>query len=1038
MSIYVENHSEFSYDFREFPPGFEGKTRKKAKRAADAKTCLHKSQASREYDYTPKMLLTTLAQPSINNINSVRQQRIPKMTTPLKKVLLDAKHPNYHELVMRLLFCTTIVAGDSHYRIREVEIYHVNDPYTHQGDEQVSSTGGWYFHRTKPGGGWKGGTFMGLDISFAPVGTAGGVLIRGISRAPQKKKNGDTYQYIDGSCNCVREFLKACGVSKIKDLVGKSNFSWDALSPTGIFRLMEHEPMGTMGDPNSKKAMNPNATMEWKAVSRIGLSEPSKFPEKAKERQKYHLAPLRFLQAPYETKKEKTKIKNATEVGIFSKSEYMKMNQASTESKTGKCMKPPAKKNSPPDALVDSSDEDEDYVELPPHLQPLFDDSKEEPKFSAKSNIPVWYYWLNYGMDGKKRGWQRYGLEACEKLEGFVTKKGKQLSRTTWHLKSGFFSYEIDVSKMTQRNMKSGTIRPIRRVLPGEICNLKEPPLYIPLSRPTNLFESSDDSDDESIKGTEKHKASWPTDSSSEKPAKKVKIESKHDDLKLAPLFSGKHGHSWESILTETIEAQPEAAKFIGPKRSKDILPIREMTFRALMAVAPEENNLVVIGQAPYPRVESASGIAMFDTLIKDWDCSQFGKTTSLRCIAKAAAIAKGIIDQDATVKTMRKVFKEKDIVTPPEWFQAMLAQGVLLLNASLTNGSDISTAQHTNFWKPVLKAIIQEILRAKQDKFPKSSPKRRIGFLWWGNESFKTKKFLAPVFEEYKGDVDITHIEHYNPAAQGDKFTQPPNHFNSVNKALEEGKLEPIDWLPNKDWMKDHHLDEHAAFITDTQELHKMYLDRLQAGLDLTELKPILGIMDVQLLALPEACDEMGLKSTAISALSKVQKFNEKVLDDNEKGAVYLYTTNVLYRRLNEALRNPNRSKVKVYFNYLRVFLQAYAKMKAKPRVLYRGINKDLSKQYAEGAKVVWWNVSSCTPNVNVAKNFGGSSSSGTMFHVKTQTAVPIMHLSAYQSEEEYILAPGTTLKVESVVKKPNHATEIYLEEIEGKRLVE
>eukprot|EP00957_Ditylum_brightwellii_P077115 5860726-Ditylum_brightwellii.AAC.1 len=88
---------------------------------------------------------------------------------------------------------------------------------------------------------------------------------------------------------------------------------------------------------------------------------------------------------------------------------------------------------------------------------------------------------------------------------------------------------------------------------------------------------------------------------------------------------------------------------------------------------------------------------------------------------------------------------------------------------------------------------------------------------------------------------------------------------------------------------------------------------------------------------------------------------------------------------------------------------------MKAKPRVLYRGINKDLSKQYAKDATAVWWNVSSCTPNINVAKNFGSGSSSGTMFHVKTRTAVPIMHLSAYQSEEEYILAPGTELSLVS-----------------------
>jgi hypothetical protein len=36
------------------------------------------------------------------------------------------------------------------------------------------------------------------------------------------------------------------------------------------------------------------------------------------------------------------------------------------------------------------------------------------------------------------------------------------------------------------------------------------------------------------------------------------------------------------------------------------------------------------------------------------------------------------------------------------KWFQAMLSQGVLLLNAALTASSDdaISTAKHTAFWR--------------------------------------------------------------------------------------------------------------------------------------------------------------------------------------------------------------------------------------------------------------------------------------------------------------------------------------------------
>jgi len=189
---------------------------------------------------------------------------------------------------------------------------------------------------------------------------------------------------------------------------------------------------------------------------------------------------------------------------------------------------------------------------------------------------------------------------------------------------------------------------------------------------------------------------------------------------------------------------------------------------------------------------------------------------------------------------------------------------------------------------------------------------------------------------------------------------------------------------------------------------------------------------------SLPEACDGLGLRSAAESAVKRVGEFaSEAGLSPDEKGAIYLYTTNCLYRRLNEALRHPNRNKVTVYFEYLRVFLEAYSKMKAKPLSIYRGIRKDLSSQYTEGSLVTWWTVSSCTPNINVAKNFGGGSVGGTLFHVEAKSSVPIMGLSAYKSEEEYVLAPGTVLKVNKVEKKAGQAVQIYLEEVAGKRWV-
>lgn len=118
----------------------------------------------------------------------------------------------------------------------------------------------------------------------------------------------------------------------------------------------------------------------------------------------------------------------------------------------------------------------------------------------------------------------------------------------------------------------------------------------------------------------------------------------------------------------------------------------------------------------------------------------------------------------------------------------------------------------------------------------------------------------------------------------------------------------------------------------------------------------------------------------------------------------------------------------------YLHLFINAHKKLPGKKTMtLYRGIRKDLTPEYKKGSTVTWWSVSSCTPNIAVAKGFGGGSSDGTLFQVVTKTAAPIMALSAYKSEEEWILAPGTLLKVVSVTKKAGQAGVINLEEVEG-----
>jgi len=112
---------------------------------------------------------------------------------------------------------------------------------------------------------------------------------------------------------------------------------------------------------------------------------------------------------------------------------------------------------------------------------------------------------------------------------------------------------------------------------------------------------------------------------------KKTKTES---SLQLEELFSGSHGDSWKPVLTEALEHASNAPAFVGPNRSPDIMPLRELTFQALKPNPPVDWNVIVFGQNPYPRVESATGIAMFDNNIDSWDSPVFAKTVSMRILS--------------------------------------------------------------------------------------------------------------------------------------------------------------------------------------------------------------------------------------------------------------------------------------------------------------------------------------------------------------------------------------------------------------------
>ncbi|GAA0931350.1 ADP-ribosyltransferase domain-containing protein [Streptomyces thermoalcalitolerans] len=526
-----------------------------------------------------------------------------------------------------------------------------------------------------------------------------------------------------------------------------------------------------------------------------------------------------------------------------------------------------------------------------------------------------------------------------------------------------------------------------------------------------------------------------------------------NDPLALAELFKG-GGEPWLPLLKPVIEAQPDAAAFIGPGRGPDVVPVRELTFQALKPNPPHKWKVVVFGQNPYPRPESATGIAMFDNTFHDWKDSQFGRVVSIRCIIKAAAMWKYGIPKKTPIADIRKLLKEKDTVQPPEWFQAMLTQGVLLLNAALTASSDgpRGAEPHTAFWRPVVERIVEEILKAKQDA---DEEDRGVVFAWWGAHARSLKKVVLQLQKKYPG-VDVRHIDHANPAAQGDIFCDG-DHFAVVNDALASLGTDTVDWLPSKGWDRAAADGDGAngalakrmgAFITSTMELHQLYLERLASVRDEGLVLPaITGVFDTPLMDFQDAIAPVAKVLPGLKGhIERSHEFGKMRADEPEGAglsaeaiaALYLYTCeSAFYRELNAVLRSPDRSRLVPYLPYLRLLFAAVSQLPTRTEPLWRGVPLDLRSQYPLGKTVTWWGVSSCTSEPNVARAFLGSRGKRTLFEVVPSRAVGIRSFSAFTGEEEFILLPGTQLKVTEVKAGRGGLCTVRLTEVDGEPLV-
>src|SRR5262249_47357741 len=152
---------------------------------------------------------------------------------------------------------------------------------------------------------------------------------------------------------------------------------------------------------------------------------------------------------------------------------------------------------------------------------------------------------------------------------------------------------------------------------------------------------------------------------------------------------------------------------------------------------------------------------------------------------------------------------------------------------------------------------------------------------------------------------------------------------------------------------------DRMGEFIAKTMELHKFYLERLGEVAEEAQalLAPLVGVMAAPALKFADAVGPLAPSVAGLEHyLKRAHEYGQQNvaagaaggLTADEIAAVHLYTTeSVFYRKLNAALRDPDREQAKAYFGYLRLLLSALSKMKGFSGSLWRGVAADLRGQY-------------------------------------------------------------------------------------------
>ncbi|CAF2569495.1 unnamed protein product [Rotaria sp. Silwood2] len=209
--------------------------------------------------------------------------------------------------------------------------------------------------------------------------------------------------------------------------------------------------------------------------------------------------------------------------------------------------------------------------------------------------------------------------------------------------------------------------------------------------------------------------------------------------------------------------------------------------------------------------------------------------------------------------------------------------------------------------------------------------------------------------------------------------------------------------------------------------------------------LLPIKGFEKKPLVSLEQSVEPLISIVPHINQMVWTVKANchqpENGLTEDESASIMLYTLEWIpkekscYYILNSTLRSQNRSQLIPWFRYLRLFTSALLKLPSMvPKILYRGVERNMRKEFPVGKKFIWWSFTSCTSSFDVLETYLGKAGQRTIFNIICDSAKDISQHALYQTENEFLLYPARQFTVTSSLYAGNGLQIIHIKETQSR----